>query len=145
MTPQEIRDAIAADPQLQALLPDTVALAAHPTFAARTELGLVTRSDFAGWAATTGMRAKIQDFSVSAGHPLRDSSLAILDVLSGGAAAGIDMSRPANQAIVGAWVALGELSQTNSDALTLLAQHSAPVTEFEIRCAVFNDDGSLAV
>lgn len=145
MTPTEIRAAIAADPALQALVPDTVALAAHPTFANRTKLGLVTRSDFAGWAATTGMRAKIQDFSAAAGHPLRDSSLAILDVLSGGAAAGIDMSRPANQAIVGAWVALGELSQENSDALTAIAQHAAPVPEIDIRRAVFNDDGSLAV
>jgi hypothetical protein len=143
MTPTEIRAAISADPALQALVPDTVALAAALSVG-RTKLGTVTRSDFAGWAAASGLRSKIEDLSTTAAHPLRDSSLAILDVLKG-ASDGINLSRPANAAMLDAWVATGNLAAADRDALIALATTDDPVPEYDVRLAIFNADGSLAV
>ena len=90
------------------------------------------------------MRSKIQDFATTVEHPLRDSSLAILDVLQG-AADGIDFSLPQNQAILNAWVAFGVLASDHKDVLLALATQPNPVSEYLVRCAIFANDGSLRV
>jgi len=143
MTPQEIRNEITADPAILALVPNTVALA-EALSEGRTLLGSVGRADFAGWAAASGMRSKIQDFSTTTGHPLRDSSLAILDVLQG-AAETIDFAMPQNMAILNAWFGLEHLSEEHHSALVAMATKSVAISEYSVRVAIFNDDGSLRV
>ncbi len=144
MDAQEIRAAIAADPSLQALVPDAVALAAHATFAGHTTVGMLSAARFAQWAVAAGMRGKIEDISATSGHPLRDSALAMRDVL-GGSMDGIDLSDASNQAVVSAWITAGELSQGAADMLYSMASHADPVSELAIRQAIYNNDGSLAV
>lgn len=139
MTPNEIRAAIAADPALQALVPDTVALAAalsaRATRFAPTLIGVGRVMDCLG--------------------PVEGA--AVLDAL--------DALRATVSPVKWAWLLLerGELDvglasvRMQIDALTpsvfsveqaaklkALAP-SVPVDEFSIRCAIYNDDGSLAV
>jgi len=143
MNLQEIRNAITADPTILALVPNTVALA-EALSEGRTVMGTVGRADFAGWAAASGMRSKIQDFSTTTGHPLRDSSLAILDVLQG-AAETIDFAMPQNMGILNAWVGLGHLSEEHHSALIVMATKPSVVTEYEVRQAIFADNGDILV
>lgn len=143
MTPEDIRAAIQADAALQALVPDTQAIA-DALSAGRTKLGTVSRAWLATWAAGTGMRAVMQDVSTTAGHPLRSIALATLDVLAG-AADGIDFAEPANVASVQAWVTAGLMTQEQADALFALGTVADPVDEMDVRRAVYNYDGSLAV
>lgn len=114
---------------------DFAGMAAHDAFAGRIRLGLVNRADFAGWAASYGMRSKIEDAASTVGHPLRDSALAILDVLRG-AADGIDLGKPANQAMLDAWVQGGALLAADRDVLRALATRSDPAPWPEIVAAL---------
>lgn len=143
MTPEDIRAAIQADAALQTLMPDTQAIA-DAISAGRTKLGTVSRAWLATWAAGTGMRAVMQDVSEIVGHPLRSISLATLDVLAG-AADGIDFSVPENVASVQAWVTAGVMTQEHADALFALGTEPDPVSEFDVRRAIFADDGELLV
>jgi len=135
MTPQEIREAIDADPTLKQLVTEGNYTAAAALLPPQSVLGLIDRADFASWAAATGMRSTIEDISLTAGHPLRDSSLAILDVLRG-AASGIDLAQEGNMAVVTAWVQTGQLSQGAADALISLGTTEFPVTWREVKAAV---------
>lgn len=143
MTPAEIRAAINASPELTALVPDTVALAAALS-AGRTKLGSVSRELFAAWAAGNGMRAVIDDTAATVGHPLRSIALACKDVLAG-AAEGIDFSKPQNAQMLQAWVQAGIMQQSDADSLYALATAPDPVDEMDVRRAIFNDDGSSAL
>lgn len=135
MTPQEIREAVAADPTLTRLVAEGDYAAAVALLPPQSVLGLVDRADFASWAAATGMRSKIEDISLTAGHPLRDSSLAILDVLRG-AASGIDLAQEGNMAVITAWVQTGQLPQGAADALISLGTTAVPITWQEVKAAI---------
>ncbi len=80
----------------------------------------VVRSDFLKWAATTGMRSVIQDESVDAGSPVRDSAIVLNDVCRG-STDGIDFSQAENVALLDGWVAASKLTTLNKDALLALA------------------------
>ena len=136
MTPQQIRDAIAADPALQALLEQgRIADLAAALSAGRTRLGTVSVGDFASWAAATGMRAVIEDHAANAASPMRSIALALRDVLTG-ATGGIRLDLPANQQMLAAWVTAGELTAANRDALLALAQQDDPVTMTQVEIAL---------
>ena len=93
--------------------------------AARPPLvGKVERAEFAMWAAGCGMRSKIEDHAVNLQSPLRDAALACRDVILG-AAESIDLSLLPNQIMLGGWVAMGELTAENRDALIALATKPA--------------------
>jgi hypothetical protein len=109
--------------------------------AGRTKVGKVSREDFAVWTASTGMRSVIEDLSVDKTSPLRDASLACLDVLRGAAAA-IDFSITANMQMLGAWVAFGMLTQANHDALIALATYDDFMSLREITMALIDDSGA---
>ena len=87
-------------------------------------VGKVERAEFAMWAAGCGMRSKIEDHAVNLQSPLRDAALACRDVILG-AAESIDLSLLPNQIMLGGWVAMGELTTENRDALIALATKSA--------------------
>jgi hypothetical protein len=143
MDSQAIRDAITSDPALMALVPDTQAIA-DAMSVGRTKYGTISRAWFATWAAGTGMRAVIQDTANTQGHPRRSIALSCLDVLAG-ASDGIDLGNPANLGMIQAWVQAGLMTQADADALIALGTVPDPVSEFEVRRAIYNDDGSLAV
>ena len=140
MTPAEIRAAIAADPNILALVPDAQAIA-EAMSVNRTKLGTVSRAWLATWSAGNGMRAVIQDTAETEGHPLRSIALATLDVLSG-AADGIDFSVPENVASVQAWVTVGLMGQSEADSLFALGTYPDPISERDVVLAITNDDGS---
>lgn len=103
-------------------------------------VGSVSREGFATWAAKTGLREKIEDYSGVPGHPLRSICLALIDVLRS-PTSGIDFSLADNQAMLGAWVAMGEITQAQADDLLALATLSTPIDEMAVRLACWSDNG----
>jgi hypothetical protein len=94
-----------------------------------TKVGLLDRADLAIWSVQTGMRSVIQDESEDKASPLRDSALAILDVLRG-ASSGIDFTKTENMAVINAWEALGKLSADNK--ALMLAAATQPASRAEV-------------
>ena len=137
MTADEIRAAIAADPALQALVPDSQAIAdalsAGRTRWKHTEIGVGTIIEVLGIAAANPVLDAIYA-SPDYRHvkPLLDQGRLRLDVV---AQAG--MLQPL--------VTGGLLTQAQLDALIARAKEAAPVDEYAVRVAIYNDDGSLMV
>lgn len=137
MTADEIRAAIAADPALQALVPDTQAIAAAlsvgRTRYVETQIGVGTIIDVLGLAAANPVLDALYA-SPDYRHvkPLLDQGRLRLDVV---AQAG--MLQPL--------VTGGLLTQAQLDALVARAKEPAPVDEYAVRVAIYNDDGSLKV
>lgn len=140
MDANEIRAAIAADPALQALVPDTTALAASLS-QGRTQ----TVSAFVGVGRVMDCLGPTE-------------GAAVLDALDG--------LRAVSSPVKWAWLLLerGELDvglqsvRSQIDALTpavftpaqaaaikALAERPEIVSEFDVRCAIYADDGSLKV
>lgn len=166
MTPQEIRDAITGDPALQALVPDTVALAAHATFAdlKRIESRFVTERGVRALAVLPRSRhALLQTLKdaesappawfvpvmTAAAVPVEDQP-AYLDDISAAwrwltQEGGIDIGSGAARAMLDMIAAGVPAAASACVAVKALAEAPAPVTEFEIRCAIIADDGTLRV
>lgn len=140
MDANEIRAAIAADPALQALVPDTTALAAALS-QGRTQ----TVSSLVGVGRVMDCLGPTE-------------GAAVLDALDG--------LRAVSSPVKWAWLLLerGELDvglqsvRSQIDALTpavftpaqaaaikALAERPELVSEFDVRCAIYADDGSLKV
>lgn len=137
MTADEIRAAIAADPALQALVPDTQAIAAALSVGRtrwkHTEIGVGTIIEVLGLAAANPVLDALYaapDYRYV--KPLLDQGRLRIDVV---AQAG--MLQPL--------VTGGLLAQAQLDALIALAKEAAPVAEYDVRMAIYNDDGSLKV
>ena len=137
MTADEIRAAIAADPALQALVPDTQAIAAALSVGRtrwkHTEIGVGTIIEVLGLAAAN----PVLDALYAAPDyrhvkPLLDQGRLRLD-----AVAQAGMLQPL--------VTGGLLTQAQLDALVARAKEPAPVDEYDVRMAIYNDDGSLKV
>ena len=135
MTADEIRAAIAADPALQALVPDTQAIAAALSVGRtrwkHTEIGVGTIIEVLGLAAAN----PVLDALYAAPDyrhvkPLLDQGRLRLDVV---AQAG--MLQP---------LVTGELlTQAQLDALIARAKEPAPVDEYAVRVAIhYNADGT---
>ena len=107
----------------------------------RVRVGYASRESFAMWAAKHSVRAKIEDHSSNPASPLRSIALALLDVLRS-PTEGIDLSVPDNSLMLGAWVQSGEIAQAQADELVALASRPDPVSEFDVRRAIWADDGS---
>lgn len=137
MTADEIRAAIAADPALQALVPDSQAIAdalsVGRTRWKHTEIGVGTIIEALGLAAANPVLDALYA-SPDYRHvkPLLDQGRLRLDVV---AQAG--MLQPL--------VTGGLLTQAQLDALIARAKEAAPVAEYDVRMAIYNDDGSLKV
>lgn len=137
MTADEIRAAIAADPALQALVPDSQAIAdalsAGRTRWKHTEIGVGTIIEVLGLAAANPVLDALYA-SPDYRHvkPLLDQGRLRLDVV---AQAG--MLQPL--------VTGGLLTQAQLDALIARAKEPAPVDEYAVRVAIYHDDGSLRV
>ena len=137
MTADEIRAAIAADPALQALVPDTQAIAdalsVGRTRYVETNIGVGTIIEVLGFAAAN----PVLDALYAAPDyrhvkPLLDQGRLRLDSV-----AQVGMLQPL--------VTGGLLTQAQLDALIARAKEPAPVAEYDVRMAIYNDDGSLKV
>ena len=137
MTPDEIRAAISADPALKALVPDTQAIAdalsVGRTRWKHTEIGVGTIIEVLGLsAANPVLDALYAAPDYRHVKPMLDQGRLRLDVV---AQAG--MLQP---------LVTGELlTQAQLDALIARAKEPAPVAEYDVRVAIYNDDGSLRV
>lgn len=90
-------------------------------------VGSVSRSRFAMWCGATGLRAAIADHAANQASQLRSIALTLEDFLLGGVADELHLSDPVNQAMVGAWVQAGALTQPQADELIALATTQQPV------------------
>ena len=137
MTADEIRAAIAADPALEALVPDSQAIAdalsVGRTRWKHTEIGVGTIIEVLGLAAANPVLDALYA-SPDYRHvkPLLDQGRLRLDVVG---QAG--MLQPL--------VTGGLLTQAQLDALIARAKEADPVDEYAVRVAIYNDDGSLRV
>lgn len=136
MTPEEIRAAISADTALQAIVPDTQAIAdalsAGRTRYVETQIGVGTIIEVLGLATANA----VLDVIYSAPDyrhvkPLLDQGRLRLDSA---------FVRGALQSMVPSL-----LTQEQRDALVARAAVSDPVNEYDVRMAIYNDDGSLRV
>jgi hypothetical protein len=139
MTPQQIRAAVAARPDLQALadagpMADFQAIA-DALSVGLTRVGNVGVKRFLAWTAQTGLRAFVEDTAANPDHPLRASSLAVKDVLVG-AVDGVDFSDPGNLQILGAWVGYGAITQAQADQLIGYATTPYALTWPEVKAAI---------
>lgn len=135
MTADEIRAAIAADPALQALVPDTQAIAAAlsvgRTRYVETQIGVGSIIEVLGLAAANPVLDALYA-SPDYRHvkPLLDQGRLRLDVV---AQAG--MLQPL--------VTGGLLTQAQLDALIARAEEADPVDEYQVRIAIhYNADGT---
>lgn len=135
MTADEIRAAIAADPALQALVPDSQAIAAALSVGRtrwkHTDIGVGTIIEVLGLAAANPVLDALYA-SPDYRHvkPLLEQGRLRLDVV---AQAG--MLQPL--------VAGGLLTQVQLDALVARAKEPAPVDEYAVRVAIhYNADGT---
>ena len=140
MTQDEIRAAIVASPDLQALVPDTGALAAALS-AGRTrieskEIGVGTILMVLqphGGAFLDGL--------VALGQTDRNVFWSMVLIQAGKFDVGLPGTRAQMQALAQAMPSLNEAFS----ALLALAEVADPVGEFDVRCAIFADDGTLRV
>ena len=137
MTAEEIRAAIAADPALQALVPDTVALAAALS---------VGRTRYV--ETNIGVGTIIEVLGLAAANPVLDALYASPDyrhvkvLLDQGR---LRLDAVAQAGMLQPLVTGGLLTQAQLDALVARAKEPAPVDEYAVRVAIYNDDGSLRV
>ena len=136
MTHDEICAAIGADPALKALVPDTTALATAlstgRTRFVETNIGIGTLIEVLGLAVANPVLDAIYaapDYRHV--RPLLDQGRLRLDY---------PFVRGALQSMVPTL-----LTQPQRDALVARAKVPDPVNEFDVRVAIYNNDGSLKV
>ena len=137
MTADEIRAAIAADPALQALVPDTQAIAAALSVGRtrwkHTEIGVGTIIEALGLAAANPVLDALYaspDYRYV--KPLLDQGRLRLDT--------VEQAGMLQPLVTG-----GLLTQAQLDALVARTKEPDPVDEYAVRVALYNDDGSLRV
>jgi hypothetical protein len=142
MTSEEILAEISSDPELSALLPDTEAIAAAmsevrtkpaPFEAGKGEvlnsLGLTVGNAFCDYVDLTPDLRHVKQL-LEAGR-LRLDTPTTIDMVNG--MVDVEISR-------GVF-----FSQENADTLLALAHVPDPVSEFDVRCAIYADDGSRRI
>lgn len=105
-----------------------------------TEVRLVPINQLAAWGATTGLRARLQDISVTPAHPLRSIALTALDLLRGTMAESFDAVVYAG--MLDALEQGGALNATERAQLTAIATQPRDITPDDVAAAVRNGDGS---
>lgn len=107
--------------------------------------GVVSRDAFAIWAASTGLRATIQDHADNPASPLRSIALTLLDVIRGGAANGVDFSNADNVAMLNTWVTAGAMTEMQKGALLALSTRYTSIAEQQFGRELRNIDVAIAL
>lgn len=111
----------------------------------RTALGLVSCAAMSAWAASNGVRAKVEDHATNPLSTVRSIALAIRDDLTGMSEVGFDFSNPLKVQMLSALVSAGVLTSAQKDEILEMATHPAPVDEFTVRRVCWADDGTWSV
>lgn len=132
MTPEDIRAAIAASPELQALVPNTVALANALSLG---RVKLMPREIGNGLIlATIGLEAGNTLLDLIANEPIYRHVRPLLEQ------GRLDISTPLARASIDTMV-----STEHAIALKALAEVADPVEEMDVRHAIFASSGELLV
>ncbi|MCD6674851.1 MAG: hypothetical protein LT106_18615 [Burkholderiaceae bacterium] len=137
MTPSDIRAAIAADPALTALLPDSQAIADAMS------VGRARPTD-----REIGVGMILATIGLASGNALLDALYStpefrhIRPLLEQGR---LVVSSPLVADALAALVAGEVITQADADALIALGQEPDPVSEMDARRAIWADDGSRAI
>jgi hypothetical protein len=102
----------------------------------RTKIVPISREDFAMWCGASGMRASIQDAANTVGHPLRSIALTLLDFLQGGVAQSLDLTKPANIQMLGAWQQANAITADQVAQLNAMTVIPAPVSQPDVSDAL---------
>lgn len=137
MTKEDIVSLIQSSPTLMALVPDTKAIAEEiskgRTKLVRTEIGVGTILEVLG--ITTGntlLDVIYSDNNFRHVKPLLEQSRLRLD-------------SPFVISFIDQFVSLGLLTEDQKNALLERAKEPDVISEYEVRVAIFNDDGSMRV
>jgi hypothetical protein len=155
VTPESIRVAIAGDPALQALVPDASAIAdaLPPDVTLRerfvTERGVVAALGILDGESFLSALDAFAATPLDSGHPLLPYQPGIARQLAwlkkGGVDGGIDVgSAPARQ-MLDTLVSAGVVDAAAASTIKGLAEVATPVSEMDVRRALWNDDGSSAL
>ena len=137
MTPEQIRQAISESETLTGLLPDSQAIA-DALSEGRTRPN----------GAEIGNGMILATIGLTAGNALLDALYNTADfryvkpLLEQGR---LDVSSPLVAGALAQLVVGQVITQQEADALIALGQEPDPVREMDVRRAIYNDDGSLAV
>lgn len=156
MTPQQIRDAITNTPALQALVPDTEALAAAlPAHVPREVYSrLVSARGMAAEYAGGPVAAEVILMALESAAATRKASADAQDRVLGSLIArqlgflagdGLDFGSPALRGMLDQFAALQILTAEQVSGLKAIATRPVTVTELEVRRAIYADDGTLRV
>lgn len=150
MTPQEIRDAINASPELLALAQagNTQAIA-DALSVNRTkvvshfasERGILERFPL-GPLAGDALLTNLEAFAASA-HPMASIVKRALKFL--GQPEGLDLGAAATQGLLDQLALGGVITADERAGLRTMATAADPVAEFDVRVAIFADNGTLLV
>lgn len=155
MTPEQIRAAITASPDLQALLPDTVALAValssgrtevYPRMTSARGLAELYSTGPVG-AEVVLMKLEGAAATMKASNDQQQKVLGSLIARQLGflAGDGLDFGSTALRGMLDQFVVLGILTADEVAGLKAIATRPAPVAEFDVRVAIYADDGTLKV
>lgn len=156
MTLQEIRDAIAADAGLLAAVkgenPNWAAIAEAVSVGRKrlvtrliTERGVMSVLGVVeGDAFLSGLEA-FANATLPTGHPLKPAHPGIKRAIGWLKTDGIDIGDAITHQLLDALVAVGIVKAESVAKIKALAQVADAVGEYDVRRAVFNDDGSYAV
>lgn len=153
MTAAEIRAAIEAAPQISALMPDTAAIAAglsegRTRLAERmvTERRILSALGVIAGAAFLDALDTFADAALPPEHPLAAYHSGIRRAIGWlKTDDGIDIGDAASQAMLTILAQAGIVDATSAEAVKALALVPDPISEFDVRRAVFADDGTLLV
>lgn len=108
----------------------------------RTVLGQLPKEVFRRWAASTGVRAVIEDHALDAASPLRSIALTLRDVLWSNTPS-IDFAITENQQLLQAWVTANAITQEQANALLQFATTPNPIPVGEVSEALNLAEGRI--
>lgn len=153
MTPAEIRTAITNDPAVLALLPDTVAVASALS-AGRTKLVLTMATERRILSALGVIDGAVfldaldafAAQTLPADHPLAPYHSGIKRAVGWlKTDEGIDIGDASSQLMLDALAAAGVVSADSAAVVKAIARVPDPLSELDVRRAVFADDGESLV
>jgi hypothetical protein len=152
MTPQEIRDAIAASPELQALGQDTQAIAdALSVGRKRVESRIISARGIAaefpgGPVAAEVVLMKLEGAAAAASASTDQSQKVLGSLISRQlrflAGEGLDFGSAALRGMLDQFVGMSILTQGEVDGLKALADVPATISEMDVRRACWSDNGT---
>lgn len=153
MTHDEIRAAIVADPAIYALLPSSAAIAGALSAGRKrlqprqiSERGILAALGPAAGGTFLSALEGFAAMTLPAEHPLFAAHGGIARAIRWlQDAEGIDVGDANTQAMLATFAALGITDPVATATVQALGFVGDPVSEFDVRCAIFNADGTLAL